>query len=190
MKAFLEHKRLKWVSEAAESVQLLHSADVLHCDNEPRNFLLDLDLGFRIADFAGSSLEHSQASACAGSRFVPFDSDFCRRPTIQDDIFALGSTIYTIMAGKYPSQKLLSNEADELYKGHQFPSVAGVTCGEICKWCWNSEFISAIEVYDSVEAEIQRCGKTYQPTSPTSNIAPPLTLMRNCLGHTMSITRA
>src|SRR5437762_9967057 len=57
-------QRLRWVGEAAEGLQLLHSANVIHCDVEPKNFLLDADLGLNIADFSGSSLEGSQASAC------------------------------------------------------------------------------------------------------------------------------
>ena len=55
-----ETQRLQWVQEAAEGVQLLHDADVLHCDINPKNFLLDAHLGLKIANFGGSSLEGSK----------------------------------------------------------------------------------------------------------------------------------
>lgn len=64
-------QRLQWIQEAAEGLQLLHSANIIHCDVEPKNFLLDADLGLRIADFSGSSLDGLQALACAGTRFEP-----------------------------------------------------------------------------------------------------------------------
>ena len=36
-------QRLRWVREEAEGLQLLHSAHVIPCDVEPKNFLLDAD---------------------------------------------------------------------------------------------------------------------------------------------------
>lgn len=52
-----------------EGVQLLHDAEVLHCDVNPKNFLLDEHLGLKIADFGGSS--------CAGplNRQLVVDND-------------------------------------------------------------------------------------------------------------------
>lgn len=47
-------KRLQWVREAAEGLQFLHSANVIHCDVEPRNFPLDAELSLKIADFGDS----------------------------------------------------------------------------------------------------------------------------------------
>ncbi|KAH8589662.1 hypothetical protein B0O99DRAFT_724829 [Bisporella sp. PMI_857] len=37
-------QRLQWVHEATEALQLLHGADVIHCDVEPRYFLVDANL--------------------------------------------------------------------------------------------------------------------------------------------------
>ncbi|KAL5323222.1 hypothetical protein ACEPPN_007755 [Leptodophora sp. 'Broadleaf-Isolate-01'] len=98
-------QRLRWAQEAAEGLQLLHAANVIHCDVEPKNFLLDADLSLKIADFSGSSLDGSNASACAGTRFLPPSFDWRSPPTIQNDLFGLGSTIYTIMTGRYPFQE-------------------------------------------------------------------------------------
>jgi serine/threonine protein kinase len=92
-----EIQRLRWVQEAAEGVQLLHDADVLHCDINPKNFLLDARLGLKIADFGGSSLEGSKPSAWNGTRFSLPDKYWRDPLTVQDDLFALGTIIYFIM---------------------------------------------------------------------------------------------
>ncbi|MCJ1248686.1 hypothetical protein MMC30_005904 [Trapelia coarctata] len=136
-------QRLQWVQEAAEGLQLLHVASVIHCDVEPKNFFLDANLGLRIADFSGSSLEGSRASACAGQRFSLPDFDWRRQPTVQDDLFGLGSTIYFIMTGQYPFQELSSDEVEDNYRAHRFPDVTNIECGNIIKRCWHSEVASA-----------------------------------------------
>lgn len=144
---------LQWIQEAAEGLQLLHSANIIHSDVEPKNFLLDGDLGLRIADFSGSSLDGSQASACVGTRFEP--PTFNLHPTVRDDLFSFGSTMYTIITGQYPFQELPSDEVVERYKAHEFPDVTGIMCGEIIDQCWRGEVDSAQQIYDFVEAKIK-----------------------------------
>jgi serine/threonine protein kinase len=52
-------QRLRWIHEAAEGLQLLHSANVMHCNVEPKNFLPAL--GIRIADLVAHRLRaHEQ----------------------------------------------------------------------------------------------------------------------------------
>jgi len=90
-----EIQRLRWVQEAAEGVQLLHDADVLCCDINPKNFLLDARLGLKIADFGGSS-------------------------TVQYDLFALGTNIYFIMTCQLPFPGLLEDEVEETIETTSF----------------------------------------------------------------------
>jgi len=144
-------QRLQWVQEAAEGLQLLHNAGVIHCDVEPRNFLLDANLSIKIADFSGSSIQGSQPSACAGSRFLPPNFDWCQRPKIEDDLFGLGSTIYFIMTGQYPFAELDSDEVETNYKADKFPDVNGITCGDIIKQCWSFEIGSAQAIYEFIQ---------------------------------------
>jgi serine/threonine protein kinase len=144
-------QRLQWAQEAAEGLQLLHVANVIHCDVEPKNFLLDANLGLKIADFSGSSLEGSRASACTGKRFSPPDFDWRRQPTVQDDLSGLGSTIYCIMTGQHPFQELLSDEVEDNYRAYNFPDVTNVACGSIIKRCWHSEVASAQEIYNLIQ---------------------------------------
>ena len=62
-------QRLRWVWEATEGLQLLHTNGVIHCDVKTKNFFLDASLGLRIADFSSSSLNGSRVSACRTTRF-------------------------------------------------------------------------------------------------------------------------
>lgn len=143
-------QRLRWAQEAAEGLQLLHSANVIHCDVAPKNFLLDAHLSLRIADFSGSSLNSSYPAACGSVRFT--EPNFSRRnsPTIQEDLYALGSTIYCIMTSRYPYEELESNEVRDRYKAQEFPDVADISCGEIILRCWRSEATSAQEICDFI----------------------------------------
>ena len=41
-------QRLQWTRQGAEGLQLLHDADVIHSDVEPKNFLLYTNLNLKI----------------------------------------------------------------------------------------------------------------------------------------------
>lgn len=141
-------QRLSWIKEAAEGLQLLHSAEVMHCDVEPKNFLLDASLGVRIIDFGGSSLRGSRATACPGTRFEPPNFDWNSPQTIKDDLFSLGSTIYNILTGERPYQEVPSDEVRRRYQAHEFPDVSKIPCGEMIERCWRGEICSAQEIVD------------------------------------------
>lgn len=143
-------QRLRWAEEASEGLQLLHSADIIHCDVAPKNFLLDAHLALKIADFGGSSLDSSTPSACGSVRFTVADFSRSNPPTIAEDLYALGSTIYFIMTSRYPYEELDSNEVRDRYKGQVFPDVTGISCGEIILRCWRSQVSSAQEVREFI----------------------------------------
>jgi serine/threonine protein kinase len=101
-------QKLRWVIQVVDALHLLHSAGVIHCDVGPHNLLLDADLCLKIADFSGSSLDGSPAMVCPGPRYVAPDPDWRpgKPPTVEDDLFALGSTVYYILTGKAPFEEL------------------------------------------------------------------------------------
>jgi serine/threonine protein kinase len=145
-----ETQRLRWAKEAAEALQLLHTAGVLHCDIHPKNFLLDAHLGLKIADFGGSSLAGSKPSAYSGPRFTIPDQNWRDPPTVQDDLFALGSTIYFIMTGQLPFPELSEDEVEENYRNGRFPDVSEIICGELIQQCWKSQVASAQDMYNFI----------------------------------------
>jgi serine/threonine protein kinase len=147
-------QRLRWIQEAAEGLQLLHSAEVMHCDVEPKNFLLDATLSLRIIDFGGSSLGGSRATACPGTRFEPPEFDWNSPQTIKDDLFSLGGTMYNIMTGKRPYQELPSDEVRRRYQAHEFPDVSKIPCGEMIERCWRGEISSAQEIVEYMRKTI------------------------------------
>jgi serine/threonine protein kinase len=147
-----EAQRLRWVQEAAEGVQLLHDADILHCDINPKNILLDVYLGLKIADFGGSSLAGSKPSACSGPRFSLPDRCWRDPPTVQDDLFALGTTIYFIMTCQLPFPELSEDEVEENYRNRNFPDVSRIVSGQFIKRCWTSQIASAREIYDFIQS--------------------------------------
>jgi len=128
-------QRLKWVQEAVEGLQLLHDADVIHCDIEPRNFLLDANLDLKIADFGGSSFQGSQPSAYAGVRFLP--------PNF------VWPGLYHIR--HYPFAELESDEVEANYRANKFPELEGIICGNIIKQCWSFEIESAKKILEIVQ---------------------------------------
>ncbi|OBR15687.1 Serine threonine protein kinase [Colletotrichum higginsianum IMI 349063] len=127
-------QRLIWAKETAEGVQLLHSANVIYCNVGPRNFLVGGDLGLRIADFSGSSFDGSRA--------------------VEDDIFSLGSTIYTLIIGQDPFRELDSDEVETRYAARTFPDVTDQSCGDIIQGCWAGGISSAQEVVDILAAKL------------------------------------
>ena len=131
-----EAQRLRWAQDAAEGVQLLHDANILHCDINPKNFLLDAQLGLKIADFGGSSLAGSKPSAYSGLLFSLPDRCWRDPPTVQDDLFALGTTIYFIMTCQLPFPGLSDGGIEENYWNHKFPDVSRIVCGQSIKRCW------------------------------------------------------
>ncbi|CZS94626.1 hypothetical protein WAI453_013334 [Rhynchosporium graminicola] len=147
-----ETQRLRWAKEAAEGLQLLHDADVLHCDVNPKNFLLDTNLGLKIADFGGSSLEGSKPAACSGQRFSIPDKDWLDPPTVQDDLFALGTTIYFIMTGQLPFPELREDKVEENYRNRRFPDISEITCGRLIEECWKLQITSAQHIYTSLQS--------------------------------------
>ena len=146
-------QRLRWIAQAAEGLHVLHSADVIHCDVGPHNFLLDADMSLKIADFGGSSLNGSRAMVCPGIRYAAPDPDWKpgKPPTIKEDLFSLGSTIYYIVVGKAPFDELPDEEVEKKYLGGEFPDLAGVPCEEIIRLCWQQEARSAQLIRELVD---------------------------------------
>lgn len=146
-------QRLQWAREAAEGLQVLHAANIINCDVDPKNLFLNADLSLKIAYFSGSSLNGLSSSACASQRFLLPNFDWRRPPVVQDDLFSLGSLIYFIMTGQYPFQELASDEVEANYKAYRFPNDESVDYRDVIKRCWSLEANSAQDVYLSLQKE-------------------------------------
>ena len=146
--------RRQWALQAAQSVATLHAKEVIHNDVSPRNFLLDEDLTLRICDFAGSSFPGETSSTCApGARYESgrWGPDY--EPTQADDIFALGSVIYLIMAGEEPYSDVDDEEVERRFGKNDFPLCDDLDCGTVIQDCWNGCFTTMEEVVQALEVE-------------------------------------
>lgn len=143
-------QRYTWALQATESIELLHSHNVLQGDVGPGNFLLDADLGLKICDFAGSSLDGSRATVAPGVRYrLPSQ----HAAAIKEDIFALGSVIYLIATSHEPYHDLPDEEEiEKLYQEGLFPELAGVPFAEAIALCWRQEAEAAGAVNESIRS--------------------------------------
>lgn len=114
-------------------------------------------MDLKVCDFAGSSLQGSKALVCSSARFW--------RPTLpgtpcdaQDDIFGLGSTIYTILTGKEPFGELESDEVEARFSAAEFPDTDGLVLGEVIQACWGGR-VSIEKVCGLIEMGMQEMSK-------------------------------
>ncbi|KAI9804805.1 MAG: hypothetical protein M1825_001173 [Sarcosagium campestre] len=148
-------QRQQWVTEAAEGIKLLHSHGVIQSDVGPHNFLLDIGLSLKICDFGGSSLDGSRATVIPGARYrLPGLAErHLQPPTVKEDLFALGSTIYFIATGHEPYEQVdEDDQVEKLYKDGVFPALGTVLFSEIIALCWRQEAESAKEVVELIKA--------------------------------------
>jgi len=142
-------QREKWVQQAAESIAFVHSKGVIHCDIHPNNFLLDDKLDLRLCDFAGSLFGELDGKAMESTPFF-LPREPLSTPNVKSDLFALGSVVYYIMAGREPYDGLSENEITARFTRGEFPDVAGFGCGGIISGCWTGKYRSAQEVVVSL----------------------------------------
>ncbi|WEW60079.1 serine/threonine protein kinase [Emydomyces testavorans] len=158
----------KWFQQIIEAVVKIHEHDVVHSDLALRQFFLDDDLNVRLGDFNSSqypghvALGYEKASHC-----LPRDYDSPN--TVMSDLFALGSTLYELVAGKAPYSELYPVEPEDVmrskdhtvirariqrqqqvdleiearYKDGHFPDVACLFGGKIILGCWEGSISSA-----------------------------------------------
>lgn len=131
----------------------IHEKNVLHCDISGRNLLLDSDLNLLLADFEGVMISANGEILLTGlsrenaKHYCPrVHSDYA---DVKTDIFALGSTIYSIMMGHEVFPDLNSWEHEEKigarFSNGQFPTDTH-PCFEITAKCWKQSYESAKDV--------------------------------------------
>lgn len=77
--------------------------------------------------------------------------DLIATPSIESDLFALGSLLYRILQGEEPNSKLEEQDVISRFKGMKFPSTEGSFCGTTIVACWRRQFQSAQQVIDALQ---------------------------------------
>ena len=99
-----------WVRQLCEALAYAHAkAKVVHRDLKPANLMLTPDGDLKVADFGiAASLSESvtRVSKQAGSSGTPLymspQQMMGDDPAVTDDLYALGATLYELLAGKPP----------------------------------------------------------------------------------------
>ncbi|KAK1070030.1 hypothetical protein LTR74_004427 [Friedmanniomyces endolithicus] len=97
---------------------------------------LKLERG-KMGDFDGKALERERYC-------LPRSDDDCT-PSIQSDIFALGSTIFRIMTGSEPYQDLPDEDIEPKYRQLDFPAIDFTAGAQVLK-CWQQGYCGVDEV--------------------------------------------
>lgn len=147
-----EQQRLRWAQQASEGLQLLHQYGILHCDVGPHNFLLDAALDLKITDFGGSSVDGSCASVCPGLHYLLPDPEWKpgNPPTLNEDLFSLGSLLYFIFTGTPPFHDLKDEVVEKNYKEGLFPDLTGVLGADLISQCWHQRADSALQICEAL----------------------------------------
>lgn len=172
--------QIKWFMQIIEAVAKIHDHSVIHSDLALRQFFLDNYLNVRLGDFNSSqypghiALGYEKASHC-------LPRDYNAPNTIMSDLFALGSTLYELVAGKGPYSELnyvepedvlrstdhtviqariqreqqIDLKIEERYRNQDFPDV-DYFGGEIIMGCWKGSISSAKEALTQCMIMIQQ----------------------------------
>jgi eukaryotic-like serine/threonine-protein kinase len=94
---------LQLIEQALAAVAHAHSANVIHCDIKPDNFILFPNNQLKLTDFGFSKVAERTLKA-SGSGTVGYiaPEQAVGRPRFESDVFSLGLLIYELLSGHLP----------------------------------------------------------------------------------------
>lgn len=98
---------IRWFEEAAQGLLYVHGKAFIHCDLKPGNILIDDQDRVRIVDFGQALLTGRDEVSLGTLFFMPPEQTEIEEgkkfhPSVQWDVYGLGATIYTLLAGRPP----------------------------------------------------------------------------------------
>lgn len=100
----------------------------MQVDIGAHNALLDWDENVKLSDFAGSSIDGSSPTVFPSrkSQNLNLAED---KPSVQSEIFALGSMLYEVETTKQPCYDKSDSELERLFSRGDFPDISALVLG-------------------------------------------------------------
>jgi serine/threonine protein kinase len=142
----------KWALQAAEGLAFIHQHQVIQGDVGCHNMMLDAANNLKLCDFSGSSIDGSDACIDYETRSqLPSRH---AQPTVQSDIFALGSALYEMATGKPPYHDKEDYQVLNFYNAAHFPdsypAYRDQRLWDVIKGCWHQEYTTAKAVIKDI----------------------------------------
>jgi serine/threonine protein kinase len=134
---------LLWAQQITDGLSYLHSKRVLQVDIGAHNILLDWNNNVKLCDFAGSSIDDSEPTVYPGIRFSHPKLSI---PSIEAELFALGSLLYEIETTRPPYYGKKDSEVPELYSKGHFPEITELLLGYVIQSCWQQKYYTISQV--------------------------------------------
>lgn len=121
---------VRWAMQTTQALQRIHSRGVMQVEIGAHNILLDWDENAKLSDFAGSSLDGSKPMVFPNAQSEHLDMPTAS-PSVQSELFALGSTLYEIETTYKPYPDKNDGELAKLFKANKFPDTQELRLGKV-----------------------------------------------------------
>ncbi|EHY60970.1 hypothetical protein ABEF92_004607 [Exophiala dermatitidis] len=145
---------LKWSAQAAEGMEYFHGKNVLQIDIGSHNLLLDWDENIKYCDFSGSCIDGGWTYAAPSTR-AQHPSISPKSPSVQSEIFALGSVLYEISTARRVYEDSEEWEFERHFTQGEYPETQHLLLGHVISKCWSGGYNNAGQVAAEIRA-IQR----------------------------------
>jgi serine/threonine protein kinase len=145
----------RWATETCQGLTHLHDNDILHGDIGCHNILINAVGHVKLCDFAGSKIGEEDGWVCYEVRSQhPLHRG--EQPTIETELFALGSALFEICTSLPPYAKESNVIVRQKYTKGEFPLVGieGLGFRQIVEGCWRGTYNNVSEVSTALERDL------------------------------------
>ena len=145
----------RWALQTAEGLYYIHSRGVKQVDIGTYNVLLDGEENAKLSNFVRFSLDGSRPTI-APSVHATHPRLSIVEPTVQSELFALGSLLYEVETTRKPFEEKREDEVEVLFEVDEYPATSGLVLRDGIRKCWTMGYRDVGEVVIDIEA-IQIC---------------------------------
>jgi len=145
---------LRWATQISQALHHAHSRHVFQVDIGPHNVLLDWSENAKLSDFAGASIDGSKPTVLPSPHSEHPDMPG-QNPSIQTEMFALGSMLYEIETTRQPYHDKSDEDIEDLFRAGEFPDTSGLILGAVISKLWRMGYEDVGEAMEDMK-RIQR----------------------------------